>query len=582
MTSLRTSILIVIATLLFSSCDKTDEDLLINKEPDITIESIIPNDDSNLLSILANFGSVDSNAKMLDSGFGNISLDEAIKVTNPYRNLERYSLLIKSDNNSFGFENLVLREIEGEVLPYIIKFDPDLHWLYQNEGVFDITTLTGELAILNLDRALLFEASYINGRGYNIRDYLMNSSSGRINCGGSSGTGGGSSGGPSGGGVGNTGGTGGSGNTGGSTGNNGSTSGSGGSSCVWGTTATGGIFIDCREQNMGLHFFKTLCDPYGYVDLNDCAVGDCPIDPIGILPRQPINLSELIKATRIITLTQLIQDDPFALIENCDQIEQWQELVQHNVPGTVLQKLEFLQSANNSVFGGDWNVQNINDAEGPVVNMDYFSVRVTQLPKNPDTGQSFAPDSFFNHVRKNLDDFLEGNSTEFGSYNSAEDDLWKSNDYLGAIMRFEIKPEILGGTIPASQDGTVICSDKNNKSWKFTTLESPDDWNHPVSGHREFGLVTNADGSYTFYTRGVDRVAEAFDQFAGDLPFGQTAFEGADKLWTTFQNNLESYINAPGRNGFAQIETPKIDRTDWDKIDSILKGETPVAEIGCD
>ena len=244
-----------------------------------------------------------------------------------------------------------------------------------------------------------------------------------------------------------------------------------------------------------------------------------------------------------------------------------------------MDKLTTLDDNYTSILSGDWEVQYIEDAFGPIVNMDYFPVTITELPKDPSTGQTFTPESFFNFVRTNLDDFFVDNSTTFGPYNEAEDVIWNSNDYLGAIMRFEISPELLG--IEFSQDGSVICSNLEDKSWIFTTIESPMDWNHPVSGNRAFVLNKNPDGSYTFFTQGVDRVAEINDDLMGNLPLNQTAFEGADALWGVFQDNIASFVNNPLNGGQAEKGTAIISRPNWTEVRDVLNGDKSISSLGC-
>jgi hypothetical protein len=282
-----------------------------------------------------------------------------------------------------------------------------------------------------------------------------------------------------------------------------------------------------------------------------------------------------------ILIGEMIEQDPYALILNCDQIELWQELTQHVPPQSVIDKLDNLDNNYTSIISGDWNIQYIENAQGPVVNMDYFSVKISQFPINPTTGQRFTPQGFYDYVRSNINTFFEGNSTEFGPYNSTESTVWSSSNYLGAIMRFDIALEIEGIVI-GQQDGSVICSENNSMSWTFTTIESPMDWNHPVSGNRQFGLNYNSDGTYTFYTRGVDRIAESFDNWVGGINAIPSAFDGADALWTTFQNNLGSFINSSANQGQASIQNPQIDRVDWDLVKDVLQGNKPISDLGCD
>lgn len=299
---------------------------------------------------------------------------------------------------------------------------------------------------------------------------------------------------------------------------------------------------------------------------------DCPSnldDEIGII----ISDAEM----RILIFEDLLRNDPTALLEiDCDQLPNWQSLIQHTPPESVINKIETLDANYTSILTGDWDIQYIKEAKGPVVNLDYFPVKISQLPINPITGETFSPTDFLNYVRKNLDSFFEGNSTGFRKYNNYQEDIWNSSNYLGAIMRFNIYVNAI-----VTQNGSVICSYQDSSKWIFTTIESPKDWNHPVSGNREFGISQNQDGTYTFYTRGTDRVAERLDNFIGNLPISQSAFEGADALWTQFQENLQEFVNSPQNGGQAIKGAPVISRPDWSKVKDVLEGRRPISDLGC-
>lgn len=269
-------------------------------------------------------------------------------------------------------------------------------------------------------------------------------------------------------------------------------------------------------------------------------------------------------------LNEIVQSNPAALLEiPCDQLPQWQTLVQHMLSQSLINKLATYNSS----------PQYIVNAEGALVNLDYFSIKVSTLPIKPGGGRYTAIE-FLDYVRKNLNSFLDNNVATFSPYNDLiEKPLWESSNPFGAIMRFDI-PVALGGL--ASQDGTVICSSNSTNEWTFTTVESPVDWNHPVSGHRQFGVVTNGDGTYTFFTRGVDRVTENFDLTMADWFKTKTPFQGGDALWTSFQVKLEAFINNPTNAGVAQKQNPVTARPDWEKVKDVLLGNRPISDLGCE
>lgn len=190
----------------------------------------------------------------------------------------------------------------------------------------------------------------------------------------------------------------------------------------------------------------------------------------------------------------------------------------------------------------DYEIQRIDDGDGDAINVDEYIVRIDALPQGKNKAQ------FFWHVRKNLNDFFDQNVSTFGGYNSDDDGDWgsQSEALLGTIMNFEIKT--LG---PLYDDGAVVVSKTSSFSWIFSPI---DDGNagssgtHPVAGNREFGL-REVGGHLEFYTRAFDRV------YPLHVSLNESAaFEGADKLWKSFQNKLEKYVVANG--GKATIILP--------------------------
>jgi hypothetical protein len=82
------------------------------------------------------------------------------------------------------------------------------------------------------------------------------------------------------------------------------------------------------------------------------------------------------------------------------------------------------------------------------------------------------------------------------------------------------------------------------KRFTFSTITSPLDYNHPVSGNREFGIFENPNGDgYTFYIMGVDRQSDWM--FALANTFGNS-FAKADELWSSIQKNMTNFLNNQG------------------------------------
>lgn len=126
--------------------------------------------------------------------------------------------------------------------------------------------------------------------------------------------------------------------------------------------------------------------------------------------------------------------------------------------------------------------------------------------------------------------------------------------------------------------GTINNVEKDR--FTFTTITSPLDNNHPVSGNREFGIFGNAATGYTFYTMGVDRTSDLTFSAGNWLLHG---FDKADALWSNVQKNMAAYITKLG--GQATVLKPVTTRPDWDAVKDYLQGKIDFAtlkkRLGC-
>jgi RHS repeat-associated protein len=199
--------------------------------------------------------------------------------------------------------------------------------------------------------------------------------------------------------------------------------------------------------------------------------------------------------------------------------------------------------------------QPIENAQGPGLNLDYYSVTIDKLPDG-----YTSPTELLNYMRKNFSDFKKNGGSNFEEYSSSEGKIFQSKNPVSALMRFEVYQ---GGV--NIDDLTVITSDAKSNYWVFTPVASLFDSYHPVSGNRQFGIIENDNGSFTFYTRGADRPTNVVDALVAPV-----IFSGAHKLWTAVMNNVSDFVNKNG--GSAKINPSISKRIYWDEYKYAGKG----------
>ena len=276
-------------------------------------------------------------------------------------------------------------------------------------------------------------------------------------------------------------------------------------------------------------------------------------------------------------LAEALQGNPYGLLDvPCDQLPAWKDVASHTPPGSVLDRID--QRANNEPWWKgckwSWGIQDLADAAGANVNLDYYAIRIN-LP-----GER-SPEVFFEEIRRGLGSYLDRNLGSFYIY-EGDDDRWRNGQVLGSVGVFEVSIPYAGNI----EDVGVVASEyspgPNAWRWRFTTIWSPDTFGHAVSGTREFGLVPNGDGSYTFYTRGVDRIARFYDVIANKLlpPYFEetnVTFNGADALWRSMQIKVLDRVVEIG--GDAEIIQPISERINWDDMELYFNGEIELDDI---
>ncbi len=287
-----------------------------------------------------------------------------------------------------------------------------------------------------------------------------------------------------------------------------------------------------------------------------------------------LNKAEIIN--RIKALDNALAQNPNLLLDiPCNKLDDWKPMADHQIPQSVKDKLKNINTKTHW-YQDDLIIQNLDNAQGKSLNMDLFTVKISNLPNKPGTTQKFTAKEFFDYFRLHLNDFAETFTpvvdTDLGVNDTA---LWNSTNPLNALISIYI-PVIVG-----HNNGTVICSGVTSNTWVFTTITSPWDSEHPVSGNRFFSYFMNPnDNAMYIYTRGLDRVNLPI--FNNLSPNNNPAFNGADELWSSMQAKIKKFVkdNGGGDNG-ATIMSPEIYRPDWAKVKDYLRGNKPLSSLGC-
>lgn len=274
------------------------------------------------------------------------------------------------------------------------------------------------------------------------------------------------------------------------------------------------------------------------------------------------------------------------LLDNCDDLvnysDGWFELASLDaaqIP-VIKDKLESL--------GDDYWIQTLENAQpndigtsfgmapyfkwwlyAPPVNMDFFGVTIETLPINPHTGVQFTAAEFIDYIQLNFasEEFMGADNEcgpSFDFINSNEADNWADGDPITTVI-----------TIEMPDDGNVIAVEHvPGEYWTFATLNAPgwlegDSWDgyHPVSGNRRFGLIENPDGSFTFYTTGVDRLTGWWHALANPLV---GAFGEADELWACVMGLVGDFVNENGGVASSDLDCVTV-RPEWTQLKNALR-----------
>lgn len=158
---------------------------------------------------------------------------------------------------------------------------------------------------------------------------------------------------------------------------------------------------------------------------------------------------------------------------------------------------------------------------------------------------------------------------------------------IGTLWSLKLGP----GYVPGI-DGSVIESGYyryNSGGYQthyftFSTMTTPLDFGHPVSGNRRFGIYSDPahPGEFVFYTMGVDRISDrafSFGNWLQEHVVKKTGFDDADRLWSNMQQGMVQFIQ--NNNGSASFYSNHntTARPYWSDVEEYLKGIIDFPEL---
>ena len=212
------------------------------------------------------------------------------------------------------------------------------------------------------------------------------------------------------------------------------------------------------------------------------------------------------------------------------------------------------------------NVQTIEQGLGDI-NLDRYVVRIYQFPlKNTRTeGSRYSMKEFFDCFRTHLNQFRDGADSSFsGGITSQDNEIWMSSNPLGAVCQFNgllWLPDGFGMEVFNGDDASVVCSNywdtATELGWIFSTLRTPYDFHHPVSGNRTFLIkkkVTGYENYCDLIIQGADRLGTGDDYIVNSM-FTDLVFRKADGFWEDIVSGIIEFIN--DRGGLAEKRHPR-------------------------
>jgi hypothetical protein len=194
-------------------------------------------------------------------------------------------------------------------------------------------------------------------------------------------------------------------------------------------------------------------------------------------------------------------------------------------------------------------------ADGARINLDCYSVEIVRPPLAPD-GHPMSPAEMLDAVRADFNGMLERGGV-VGTFNSG----FEQN--IPLVPDTPLDGPYIHIGISAADDGTVALTENTTQHFRLSTVFTSRDFEHPVTGSREFGFETGPVEHSRIYTRGADRPTGLIDDLLDHV-----IFAGGDHIWRGWQGGFAAWVHQHG--GEAIVLSPTIHRVAWSDVDTFL------------
>ena len=169
-----------------------------------------------------------------------------------------------------------------------------------------------------------------------------------------------------------------------------------------------------------------------------------------------------------------------------------------------------------------------------VIHLDYDAITLDA---------KMAPERFFELIRSNLGSLLVKPELKrrlfaFSPVGPQGTAAWSSNDQTGALLRFTVS-QFAGSLSFENDDFLVSCSDA--ESLTLTSVTTETGGLNALSGTRGVGVIINANGSLTLFTKAAQRLATSPLQVLGESQ-GQEIFAGNSTIWLSLIDRVGQLI----------------------------------------